>query len=194
MDQEGNSGVQEYPERKDVTFHVKHCVRPGASARYEAWLREIIKAASDFPGHQGVHILRPQESESNYEIAVRFSSEEDARRWRDSTQRKDLMASIEKDLQEREVIEIHSGIDFWFTPLGSTAKQPSRWKQWLITTAVIWPLTMIVPALWGPVFDILPILGTWGVSHGLVAASIVALVVYLVMPRVVRLVSSWLFR
>lgn len=67
-----------------------------------------------------------------------------------------------------------------------------RWKQWLITTAVIWPLTILVPLLWWPLFQVAPVLETWGLRHGLVAATIVALVVYVVMPRVVRRVSPWL--
>ncbi|MCE8038452.1 antibiotic biosynthesis monooxygenase [Halomonas sp. MCCC 1A11062] len=177
-----------------ATIKIHHRVRPGAADRYETWLRQIIEAAGRFPGHQGVHILRPPEGHHDYEIAVRFASDDDARRWRESAERCELMATIQRELQQAERVEIVSGIDYWFTPPTPASRQPTRWKQWLVTTSVIWPLTIIVPLLWQPLFGLLPLLGTWGIRHGLVAATIVALVVYLVMPRVVKLVAPWLFR
>lgn len=180
--------------REGATIRIHHRVRASARDRYETWLRQIIEAAARFPGHQGVHILRPPEGGQNYEIAVRFSSEADARRWRESEQRRELMATIHSELQQDETVEILSGIDYWFTPPNVTSKQPTRWKQWLVTTAVIWPLTMLIPLLWQPLFSLSPTLGAWGLRHGLIAAAIVALMVYAVMPRVTRILAPWLFR
>lgn len=51
-----------------------------------------------------------------------------------------------------------------------------------------------MPALFKPLFAVAPVLGYWGVSHGIIAATIVALVVFFIMPRYVRAVSNWLFR
>lgn len=176
------------------TIVIRHTVRPEFRERYEIWLKQIIVAAAAFPGHQGVHIARPPEGIDTFEIAVRFASDSAAEAWLSSSIRKELISSINFVLASDEQLEIRSGIDFWFTPPASKAKQPTRWKQWLITTSVIWPLTMLVPALYQPLFDRVPEISMWGVRHGIVAATIVALVVYLIMPRVVRLVASWLFR
>lgn len=176
------------------TIVIRHTVHPEYRDRYETWLKQIISAAAEFPGHQGVHIVRPSEDTDTFEIAVRFSSSKEAEAWLNSDIRKELISSIAPALASDEQVEIKSGIDFWFTPPASKAKQPTRWKQWLVTTAVIWPLTIIVPLLYQPLFRIIPELSLWGVSHGIVAATIVALVVYLIMPRVVRLVAGWLFR
>lgn len=173
---------------------IRHTVRPEFRERYETWLKQIIAAAAEFPGHQGVHIARPSEESDTFEIAVRFSSNAAAETWLNSNIRKELLSSIVSALATDEHLEIKSGIDFWFTSPAAKAKQPTRWKQWLITTAVIWPLTIIVPALYQPLFNIIPAISVWGVRHGIIAATIVALVVYVIMPRVVRLVASWLFR
>ncbi|MFS8149597.1 antibiotic biosynthesis monooxygenase [Halomonas profundus] len=173
---------------------IRHTVRPEFRERYETWLKQIIAAAAEFPGHEGVHILRPPEGHDTFEIAVRFSSNSAAEAWLGSNIRKELLSSIVFALASDEQLEIKSGIDFWFTPPASKAKQPTRWKQWLITTAVIWPLTIIIPVLYQPLFNIIPAISVWGVRHGIIAATIVALVVYLIMPRVVRLVAGWLFR
>lgn len=181
------------PGCNGVTIRIQHRVRPEALASYETWLRRIIEVAGRYCGHQGVHVLRPPDGGYDYEIAVRFASEEQADHWRHSDERRRLIDEIEPALQNKETIEIVSGIDYWFTPPGSTAKQPVRWKQWLVTTSVIWPLTILVPFLWEPVFSLLPFLDVWGVRNGFISATIVALVVYVVMPRVVRLVASWMF-
>ncbi|UYG09033.1 antibiotic biosynthesis monooxygenase [Halomonas sp. M4R1S46] len=176
-----------------ITLRIHHRVRPDAKDRYETWLRRIIAVAGRYAGHQGVHILRPHEGGQDYEIAVRFASEAQAERWRASDDRRELLDDIRDALQQDEAVEILSGIDYWFTPQASTARQPVRWKQWLVTTGVIWPLTMLVPLLWQPLFSLFPLLDSWGLRHGIVAATVVALVVYLVMPRVVRLVAHWMF-
>ncbi|MEO9587851.1 MULTISPECIES: antibiotic biosynthesis monooxygenase [Marinobacter] len=173
---------------------IRHTVKPGHRDHYETWLRQIIAAAAQFSGHQGVHVVRPPEGHDTFEIAVRFSQPEEADTWLNSDVRRELVSDIVPALASEEQVEIQTGIDYWFTPPTSKAKQPTRWKQWLITTAVIWPLTLIVPMVFQPIFDQLPVLAVWGVRHGLVAAAIVALVVYLIMPRVVRLVANWLFR
>ncbi|ABE59129.1 antibiotic biosynthesis monooxygenase [Chromohalobacter israelensis] len=185
---------QEGAHCEGATLRIHHKIKPGAHERYETWLRQIIEAAGRFPGHQGVHILRPPAQGQDYEIAVRFAGEEDARRWRESNERRELMAAIQPELAQDERLEFLSGIDYWFTPPASDARVPVRWKQWLITTAVIWPLTLLVPLLWWPLFQAVPALQTWGLRHGLVAATVVALVVYVVMPPVARLASPWLHR
>jgi hypothetical protein len=62
-----------------------------------------------------------------------------------------------------------------------------------VTTSLIWPLTMIVPAMLKPVFQAVPALGAFGLSHLIVASTIVALVTWLLMPPYVKRVSHWLF-
>ncbi|ANQ29356.1 antibiotic biosynthesis monooxygenase [Vibrio natriegens] len=175
------------------TIMIRHVVCEHLRNQYETWLRQIISAAAEFEGHQGVHVCRPPDGHDTFEIAVRFSSKEQAESWLASDIRKELISEIQAVLGAEEQVEIKSGIDFWFTPPTSKAKQPTRWKQWLITTAVIWPLTMLVPFVLTPVFNQFPALKTQGIQHGIVSAITVGLVVYLIMPKVVNLVKSWLF-
>ena len=104
-----------------------------------------------------------------------------------------MVAKIHPYLRTPEDIDIKAGIEFWFTP-PPTAKPAKAYKQFLITLSAIFPLTMLVPWLLGPLFAWFPPLGHYVLSHLIVAAVIVALVVYVIMPRYVRLVSKWLFR
>lgn len=179
---------------ESVTLHIQQRVRPEAIARYEQWLRSISAKAAEYPGHQGVHIIRPPAGGNDYSIIIRFATLADAEHWTGSADRRNLLAEIADAFEHEDRFHIQPGIEFWFTPPAPAKKQPAPWKQWLITTSVIWPLTMLVPPLFKPLFAAVPALGAWGVSHGLIAASIVALVVFLIMPRYVKLVSGWLFR
>ncbi len=52
---------------------------------------------------------------------------------------------------------------------------------------------MVVPWAMGPLFKAVPALGMYGVEHGILAAVIVALVVWVVMPPYTRLLHPWLF-
>lgn len=80
-------------------------------------------------------------------------------------------------------------------PRANPAPRKARpWKQWLVTTSLIWPLTMLVPAMYRPLFQAVPALGAFGISHLFVAATIVALVTWLLMPPYVKRISPWLFR
>lgn len=177
-----------------ITFVVRHTVRPASGEAYEAWLRKIMVVAAGYAGHHGVQIVRPPLGGNNYVTMVRFASRADADRWAHSQERHDLVDAVAELIEGKDTVEMHSGIDFWFTPESPNRPHPVRWKQWLMTTSVIWPLTMIVPPLYKPLFQIVPVLDSWGVSHGIIAATIVALVIYVVMPPYVRRVSHWLFR
>lgn len=176
-----------------VTLLIQQRVRPDAVARYEQWLRTIAAKAAEYPGHQGVHIIRPPAGHNEYSILIRFASGADAEHWTSSADRKQLLAEIADAFERDDQFRIEPGIEFWFTPPTPAQKKPAPWKQWLITTSVIWPLTMLIPPLFKPLFAALPVLGLWGISHGLIAATIVALVVFLIMPRYVHAVSRWLF-
>ena len=43
--------------------------------------------AAEFPGHQGVHILRPPPGHTEYSILIRFASIVGAQRWTTSADR-----------------------------------------------------------------------------------------------------------
>jgi len=183
---------------ESVSLVVRHRVRAGAQPAYERWLAETMRVAAGFPGHQGVHVVRPAAGGADYTIVVRFASCEEATRWHQSAERAHLIEAVRPQLEVAEQVSVGAGIDYWFPSehgaAGEPPMKPPAWKQWLITTSVIWPLTMVVPWAFGPVFKALPVLGVYGVEHGVLAAVIVALVVWVIMPRYTQLVHGWLFR
>ena len=176
-----------------VFFVVQHRVRPGCAEDYERWLTRIIPVAASFPGHLGAHVVRPPKGRRDYVIVVRFASGDEAAHWEASDARRALVAETPAWLETAETIDVKSGIDYWFTVPDSVGSPP-RWKQWLVTTSVIWPLTIVVPMALKPIFALAPLAIHPLLQAGLVALSIVGLVVYVVMPNVVRILSPWFFK
>jgi antibiotic biosynthesis monooxygenase (ABM) superfamily enzyme len=192
-----STGEPAGPSSESVSLVVRHRVRPGARAAYDAWLAETMRVASAYPGHQGVHVVRPSGTGVDYLIVVRFATSEQLNAWYRSTERARLVEAVQPHLQAGEQVTLGTGIDFLFPPEAAAGAEapvkPAAWKQWLITTSVIWPLTMVVPWAMGPLFKAVPALGVYGVEHGILAAVIVALVVWVVMPPYTRLLHPWLF-
>lgn len=176
-----------------VFFVVQHRVRPGCAEDYERWLTRIIPVAASFPGHLGAHVVRPAKGGRDYVIVVRFASSDEAACWEVSDARRALVAETQGWLEMAEAIDVKSGIDYWFT-VPDAAGPPPRWKQWLVTTSVIWPLTILVPMTLKPIFALAPLAIHPFLQAGLIALSIVGLVVYVVMPNVVRILSPWFFK
>lgn len=178
---------------RGVSLIIRHHVAPKNQEAYENWLKLIIPAAAQFPGHQSVHVLRPAHGNNKFEIAVRFANEELAHNWLNSQERKLLLAQSQSLFQEQEMLELYNGIDFWFTQSQAPNKVATRWKQWLLTTAVIWPLTMLVPELLQALDGIFSLSAHPILRQGVVVAIVVGLVVYLIMPKLVSMTAGWLF-
>jgi antibiotic biosynthesis monooxygenase (ABM) superfamily enzyme len=99
------------------------------------------------------------------------------------------VAKAQHLLEDGDQVEIKTGWEFWFTPPASEQKRAKPHKQFLI-----FPLTVLVPWALAPLFRAAPALGFPGISNLLVAAGVVALMRYVIMPRYVRLIAGWLYR
>lgn len=179
---------------EQVSFIIQHHVKPDRHAEYEEWLKKTILEAAKYPGHMGTHVSRPTDGNDTYEIAVRFATRRDAENWINSQKRKDLIREVEAHIAEPEKLNIKSGIDYWFTSVTEGHKPPKRWKQWLTSVSVIWPLTVFIPMLLDPLFDAVPVLGAWGMRQLVTAMAVVFMVVYVVMPPYTRAIARWLSR
>ena len=176
-----------------VTLLLEHRVKPGLQGDYEAWVKDISARARTAQGYEGVSIVRPHSSHTSYTILVRFDSHESLLVWVNSDTRKELLARAAPLLIESEGLEIHTGLEFWFTPSSARAIHARPYKQFLITLSAIYPLTVVLPWLVQPALGMVGLQGV-GALQGLAStALIVFLMVYVIMPRYTRLVAKWLF-
>jgi antibiotic biosynthesis monooxygenase (ABM) superfamily enzyme len=180
---------------QSATGVISHHVSPGHEPDYERWLDEIIPVAKSYPGHLGIQIIRPVPgATTKYTVIIRFDTREHLLRWMGSHDRARLIEKVQPFLEEDEQFFVRSGLDFWFTPEGAKAKLPTRWKQFLLTWSVIYPLVLIVPLVVGWALRQLAVPQYHLLNTLLVTGIVVLLMVYVIMPRYTKLVRRWLFR
>jgi len=178
-----------------ATVVITHKVFAGNQAAYEKWLDEIGTACKASPGHINKTIIAPVRGVTDaYTVIIRFDTRDNLIGWMESDARKALVEKVRPLLVDDDKFIVKSGLDFWFTPEGAQAKLPTRWKQFLITWSAIYPLVLLVPPVWAPVFEYFHIAHLHYFKALFVTLTIVGLMVYLVMPNYTRLVHKWLFR
>lgn len=175
----------------EVVSLFRHEVRPGHEDAWEAWTKEVLPVAQRFPGHQGVAIIRPQEGSRLYTIVLHFDTLEHLRNWLDSDIRQVLLTKVEPHLTRPGNVEIRPGMEFWLSPPGQKHARP--WKQFLLITAVIYPLSLLMAWIAGLMLDAVPVLASPPVRALVMAAAIVAVMTWGIMPRLTRLVAGWLY-
>ncbi|TVT86060.1 antibiotic biosynthesis monooxygenase [Pseudomonas sp. H3(2019)] len=176
-----------------VTLIVKHRIKAGFEAPYEAWLRRIVGIAGQREGHLGVDVIRGKHAGLDmFTCVLRFCSTEAMQRWLDSPQRLELVNEAAPMLADGDQTEVHPINEFWFSPLANAASPPPRWKQAVLTLMVIFPHTLLVPLIWGPVLRLNALLSNYVIATFLITLTIVLSVVYLFMPMATRLFAPWL--
>jgi len=176
-----------------VTLVVKHRIKAGQDAAYEAWLRRIVRVAGQWPGHLGVDVVRGKQGGlSLFTCVLRFCSTEAMQRWLDSPERRELVEEATPLLADGDQTEVAQHKEFWFAPLADAATPPPRWKQAVVTLLVILPHTLLVPLIWGPLLQLHAFLSNYVVATFLITLTIVLSVVYVCMPLATRLFAPWL--
>lgn len=177
-----------------ATVVITHRVRNDRHADYETWLEETAALGRKAAGHLDWHIVRPIAGLSEtFTIIIRFDTEANLRAWMESSTRAQQIEKARSLLVTGDDFVVSSGLDFWFTPTGSKAKVPVRWKQCLVTWSAIYPLVLGVPLLVTPVLHSFGIPDNRYVVTLAATAIVVCLMVYVVMPRYTKLIQRWLF-
>jgi hypothetical protein len=172
---------------------IEHTVKKGFEKRYKQWLSEIFEASRKFPGYLGREVFPPDGENKPYVIIVRFAAEGDLQQWLDSAERRDFIEKMQDAFEIGDKTSVKAGIDVWFTPSDAPNKPPA-YKQFLLTAAAIYPLSLFVPALLSPLFKTAPVFENSFVRGLVVTLVLVGLMTYIVMPRLTLWMQGWLFR
>jgi uncharacterized protein len=174
-----------------VTAVIAHLLKPGREADYKAWMREIIPVAKTFPGYLGVNILRPQPGiHPEYVIVLHFDHHDHLQAWLGSSERRDLIARAQPLIQEREEIQVLTGLETWFElPKRPQRSPPKRYKMALLTWLAVFVTLSVVGRILQPLLATLPTVLAQIITIGVV----VGLLTYLIMPRLTQLFRRWLY-
>jgi uncharacterized protein len=186
-------GVGSPPDASDgpVTTTVTRRVKPGHEVFYEQFLEGIIAAATRFPGHLSVEVLRPASaSEGEYRIVYRFDTGEHLRAWLDSDEHAAWLERAKPHVIGPMRTQFLTGLESWFTLPGRPGSPPPPpYKMALVTWVTIFPLITVVVLVLDPLLVRLDVVPRLAVT----TAVTVPIMTWLVMPRVTRLLRGWLY-
>lgn len=176
-----------------ITATVARRIKPGHEAAFEEFLTGIGGAARAFPGYLGAEVFRPASGESGeYRTVYRFDSPDHLRGWLDSDEHAAWMERAEPHVagSMRTGTEFFTGLESWFTlPTQPGAPPPPPYKMAILTLVTIFPLITLVVVVSAPLIRSLPLVPKLAVT----TLVTVALMTWVVMPRMTRLLGGWLY-
>ena len=177
-----------------ATVVITHRVREGQQAGYDDWMNEISSISRSADGLVDWQIIRPIAGlTATYTVILRFATRAQLQNWMNSPVRARLIDKVRPLLANDDEFFVRSGLDFWFTPEGAKAKVPARWKQFLVTWSAIYPLSLRISLAVTPLLHDLGLPQNRYIDALCSSGLVVALMVYLVMPRYTKLLQRWLF-
>jgi uncharacterized protein len=173
-----------------VTVVISQLVKPGCEKAYEAWVKDITKVARTYIGHLGTNVIRPQSGvRSEYTIIFRFDNYKNLKTWMESRDREYWLTQAKSLVDSEPHVQQISGLEAWFSIPSQPLQTPPRYKMALLTWAVVYVLINLLNTFLTPLLRSLPAL----IVSLIVSGIMVALLTYVVMPRISRLFSKWLY-
>jgi len=170
-----------------VTVVVTRRIKPGCEDAYRAWTKEITEVAARFPGHRGLVLQEPAAPGAPWTLAYRFDTGAHLDAWLASPERAAHVARADALAEDGHMHAQLTGLEAFFAP---SSTPPPRWKMALVTGAAVWPLAQLLSAGAAAVAPDVPQLA----RSVVVTAAMVALLTWVVMPRLVRILAPWLAR
>lgn len=160
-------------------------VRPGSEQIFEAWIRELMEATTRSHALEGSSVLTTQTGE--YVILLRFTSPEELERWQRSPEMLALLARGDRHATAGDRI-VRTGFETWFTLPGlpAPAAAPPPWKMALVTWLALVPQVIVLAKLVPPSVPFLA-------NVAITTAIPVAVLTWVVMPRLTALLYGWLY-
>lgn len=169
-----------------VKMVLERRAHPGAKEALDAWVKELIASAARSPALEGSSVITASGGE--YIILLRFASQADLDHWHSSPDVSALCRKADTVAAAPEKPAVQTGLETWFTLPGAPAppSPPPKWKMALVTWGALLPqviaLSFIVPRTLP--FPLGPAVST---------AIPVAMLAWVVMPRLTKLLYPWLY-
>jgi antibiotic biosynthesis monooxygenase (ABM) superfamily enzyme len=171
-----------------VTVTAAYRVNPGRETEFYAWAIEMLNAAAPLPGYLGGGVMGSGQASSEWHVIYRFDRDVSAQGWESSLERVRLATRAGPFVQEKGS-QRTSGLQNWLKGPVRPLPPPPKWKLWLVNLGAVFPPDLmfnplVIPFLEGTIF----LLRTLALCLG-----VTAMVTWLVMPRLQRLLKKWLY-
>ncbi|MDG1462891.1 MAG: antibiotic biosynthesis monooxygenase [Gammaproteobacteria bacterium] len=173
------------------TIVISERVKPGREQDYQTWQAGITTAASRFPGYLGGERFPPVPGvQDEWVYMLRFATVSQLDAWLNSDERSRWRDKAEPLLENVDIQRIAAGLGGWFPVTANSNRQPPpNWKQALAVLLAMYPTVMCLMLFISPLLDAAP-----EPADMFVRALInVAILTWLLMPFVNRLLQTWLY-
>ena len=172
-----------------VKIVIERRARPGAEEALRTWAEQFVAEASGSPGHEGGSVLSAAGSRSHV-ILLRFGSAAALNEWQGSRAYEALMRAADEISLPGEATQVRSGLETWFTlpDMPAPIKPPPKWKMALVTWVALLPMVIALAYVFAPLQL------SFLVQASLSTAIPVAMLTWVVMPRLTRMLYGWLYQ
>lgn len=175
-----------------ATAVISSRIRSGAEPAFRDLHEEIVTSMRRAPGFQQAHLFEPVDDvQPDFVVAYTFDDRAHLDEWLGSATRERFTARVEALLAEQRHLSVLGGFAGWFPhPAGGAEVTAKRWKQTIAVVIGLFPITLAITLLrerFAPSLPLVP---------GLLAGNVIgsALMSYVVMPPLTRLLGHWLQR
>jgi antibiotic biosynthesis monooxygenase (ABM) superfamily enzyme len=171
------------PAAQPVTVTVARVVRPDRQDAFEQWATDVQELLAAFPGSLGSSLLRPGPGSDEFHLVFRFRDNETLAAWERSPEREQALARVRQLVEDERTARAVGLESFFAVP----ARPGPPWRSWVLTVAVVLALTSTFQLVAVPFVGGWP----WGLRLLLSAVYVVS-ALRVLMPRLSRLLGSWL--
>lgn len=183
--------MSQSPPAEPVIRIARRRAKPGCVPAYEALVGGMLRDVQGMPGFIGGELIPPTVPGGEHQTIMRFEHQGALDAWDASPERRAWHERIATVADGPINYQELTGLEAWFArPEVAGAAPPQRWKMAIITWLGIWPTVMVLQLFLTPQIRPLPFV----VEVGVFTLFVVAIVTYLVMPRLVPLFRPWLAR
>lgn len=176
---------------KTVYRVVRRRAKPGCEKAYEDLLRGMLDESSHFHGYLSATIIPPDSPQGEYQIIQRFSTQKDLDHWDASEERAIWHERLHSLAESDPDYRLLTGLEVWFSPkLVPSSSPPPRWRMTVVSWLGIFPVVTFCLWFISPLLAGLPFL----VRTAIITVIVVALMSYVVMPRLSRWMGWWLLK
>jgi hypothetical protein len=177
-------------QQESITVCITRTAKPGCEAAFERALHDFVQRSLKLPGQMGVHIMRPAPGSGSrdYGIIRKFASREALEEFRTSPEYLEWNQIAVELTEGVGRVEELTGLESWFTAPGAPLHSLPKWKMAVATVAGVYPTSLFLGETVGRVTREWPL----PVRVLVFAILMVALLTWVVMPLVTRVLHGWL--
>lgn len=179
----------QHPTAGAVTAIMTQRVRPDAWDDFRRAHAEVTLVMRDFDGYLSCELVEPAPPvQRDHAVVFAFATREDLDRWFESNERQRVLELIEPLIEGERTLNVVGGFGGWFAT--DPHREPKRWKQAVAVLIALFPTTLALGVLQRWLTPDVPWVAALFVSNVLG----IAILTWLLMPVVTRLLAPWLGR